>query len=90
MRDNGKMVADLHYYVPQDEEDYFIQTGKLPKALAAHAANADLNGIRVPQRQDDVLIRMHKVLLCNVLIWLTTLQDLELLKLLLIFLLLST
>ena len=40
-------------YVPADEEDYLIQTGKLPKALAAHAADADLQGIRVPIRQDD-------------------------------------
>ena len=40
-------------YVPQDEEDYYMQTGKLPKALAAHAAQADLNGVRVPTRQDD-------------------------------------
>ena len=49
-------------YVPADEEDYYIRTGKLSKALAAHAADADLNGIRVPIRQDDVVIRMHKVL----------------------------
>ena len=40
-------------YVPADEEDYYIRTGKLPKALAAHAAQADLNGVHVPQRQDD-------------------------------------
>ena len=32
-------------YVPQDEENYFIRTGKLPKALAANMANADLNGV---------------------------------------------
>ena len=49
-------------YVPHDEEDYFIRTGKLPKALAATAANADLRGVRVPIRQDDVVIRMHKVM----------------------------
>ena len=48
MRDAGKMLADLHYYVPQDEEDYFMQTGQLPKALAANMADADLEGIRVP------------------------------------------
>ena len=30
-----------------------MQTGTLPKALAANAANAELNGIRVPTRQDD-------------------------------------
>ena len=29
-------------YVPQDEEDYYMRTGKLPKALAASSANADL------------------------------------------------
>ena len=40
-------------YVPADNIDYYMQTGKLPKALAAHAADADLNGICVPQRQDD-------------------------------------
>ena len=40
-------------YVPHDEEDYFIQTGKLSKALAATSARADLTGIRVPHRQDD-------------------------------------
>ena len=40
-------------YVPRDEEDYFMCTGKLSKALAAHVADADLNGVRVPIRQDD-------------------------------------
>ena len=40
-------------YVPQDEEDYFMRTGKLPKALAAHMADADLTGMHVPHRQDD-------------------------------------
>ena len=40
-------------YVPADEEDYYMQTGKLPKALAANAARADLQGICVPIRQDD-------------------------------------
>ena len=40
-------------YIPADEEDYFIQTGKLPKALAANAARADLKGVRVPIRQQD-------------------------------------
>ena len=30
-----------------------MQTGQLPKALAANAAYADLTGIRVPKRQDD-------------------------------------
>ena len=53
MRDAGKTLADLHYYVPHDEEDYYMQTGKLPKALTANAANADLNGVHVPVRQDD-------------------------------------
>ena len=49
-------------YVPQDEEDYFIRTGTLPKALAAHMADADLSGIRVPHRQDDGLIWIMKVM----------------------------
>ena len=40
-------------YVPRDEIDYYMQTGQLPKALAANAANADLQGIRVPKRLDD-------------------------------------
>ena len=40
-------------YVPADDIDYYMKTGKLPKALAANAADADLNGICVPQRQDD-------------------------------------
>ena len=40
-------------YVPRDEVDYYMQTGNLPKALAANAARADLAGIRVPIRQDD-------------------------------------
>ena len=40
-------------YIPADEEDYFIQTGKLSKTLAANVAQADLTGIRVPYRQDD-------------------------------------
>ena len=30
-----------------------MQTGQLPKTLAANAAYADLQGIRVPTRQDD-------------------------------------
>ena len=41
------------WYVPRDEIDYYMQTGQLPKALAANAANADLTGIRVPKRMDD-------------------------------------
>ena len=41
------------WYVPRDDIDYYMQTGKLPKALAAHAAEADLNGVRVPIRQQD-------------------------------------
>ena len=53
MRDAGQTLADLHYYVPHDEEDYFIQTGKLPKALAVTVANVDLKGVRVPIRQQD-------------------------------------
>ena len=40
-------------YVPRDDIDYYMQTGQLPKALAANAAYADLQGIRVPKRQDD-------------------------------------
>ena len=40
-------------YVPRDDIDYYMQTGQLPKALAANAAYADLTGIRVPIRQDD-------------------------------------
>ena len=40
-------------YIPRDDVDYYMQTGQLPKALAANAAYADLNGIRVPTRQDD-------------------------------------
>ena len=47
------MKAPPVMYVPRDEIDYFIQTGQLPKALAANAANANLKGIRVPKRQDD-------------------------------------
>ena len=47
-------------YVPADEEDYFIRTGTLPKALAAHMAEADLTGIHVPHRQQVVAIRMQK------------------------------
>ena len=39
--------------MPADEEDYYIHTGKLLKALAATAAYADLTGIHVPIRQDD-------------------------------------
>ena len=31
MRDNGKTLDDLHYYVPRDEEDYYIRTGTLPR-----------------------------------------------------------
>ena len=53
MRDDGKTLADLHYYVPRDEIDYYMQTGKLPKALAANAAYADLSGISVPKRMND-------------------------------------
>ena len=50
-------------YIPADEIDYFICTGKLPKALAANAAYADLHDIRVPTRQKMVVIRMHKEML---------------------------
>ena len=49
-------------YVPADEEDYFIRTGTLPKALAAHSAQADLTGIRVPHRMM-ILMQMYKVIL---------------------------
>ena len=52
MRDAG-LKAPPVMYVPQDEIDYYMQTGQLPKALAANVANADLQGIRVPIRQDD-------------------------------------
>ena len=52
MRDLG-MKEPPAWYVPRDEIDYYIQTGNLPKALAANAANADLKGICVPVRQDD-------------------------------------
>ena len=62
-------------YIPQDEEDYYMHTGKLPKALAAASANVDLNGVRVPQRRNDDTYKMHKVMQCCVKIWLTTLQD---------------
>ena len=41
------------WYVPRDDIDYYMQTGTLPKTLAANAAYADLQGVRVPQRQDD-------------------------------------
>ena len=52
MREQGKHAPPV-MYIPQDEEDYYIRTGKLPKALAANSAQADLTGIRVPQRRDD-------------------------------------
>ena len=39
--------------MPRDDIDYYMQTGQLPKALAANAAYADLQGIRVPKRLDD-------------------------------------
>ena len=35
MRDAG-MKEPSTWYVPKDEIDYYMQTGKLPKALAAH------------------------------------------------------
>ena len=38
------------WYVPKDEEDYYMQTGQLPKTLAAEA---DLSGVVVPKRLDD-------------------------------------
>ena len=49
-------------YVPRDEIDYYMQTGQLPKVLAANAAYADLQGVHVPVRQDDVPSWMHKVM----------------------------
>ena len=52
MRDAG-MKEPSTWHVPRDDIDYYMQTGKLPKALAAHAADADLKGISVPKRQDD-------------------------------------
>ena len=52
MRDAG-MREPSTWYVPKDEIDYYMQTGQLFKALAANTANADLQGIRVPKRQDD-------------------------------------
>ena len=52
MRDLG-MKEPPAWYVPRDEIDYYMQTGQLPKALAANAANADLTGVRVPKRLDD-------------------------------------
>ena len=52
MRDQG-LKAPPVMYVPRDDIDYYMQTGQLPKALAANAAYADLQGIRVPTRQDD-------------------------------------
>ena len=51
-REQG-LNAPPAWYVPRDEADYYMQTGKLPKALAANAAYADLTGIRVPHRQED-------------------------------------
>ena len=41
------------WYLPRDEADYYMQTGQLPKALAANAAYADLQGVRVPHRLDN-------------------------------------
>ena len=52
MREEGRDAPPV-MYVPADEEDYYMRTGNLPKALAATAANADLAGIRVPHRQED-------------------------------------
>ena len=66
-------------YVPADEEDYYIRTGKLPKALAAHSAQADLAGVCVPVRQDDGTYADAEVIQWHALIRLTTLIDLELL-----------
>ena len=63
MRDAGKMLADLHYYVPQDEEDYFMQTGKLSKALAAIWQMQILKEYVFLKDKMMVAIRMHKVLL---------------------------
>ena len=37
--------------------------GTLPKALAAHMAEADLNGVRVPVRQDNGSYKDAQVLL---------------------------
>ena len=48
-------------YVPADEEDYLIQTGKLPKALAANSAHADLK-VYVFLKDRMVLIWMHKAM----------------------------
>ena len=62
MRDLG-MKEPPAWYVTQDEEDYYMHTGKLSKALAANAANADLNGIRVPVDKMMVVIRKQKVML---------------------------
>ena len=52
MREQG-LKAPPVMYVPHDDIDYYMQTGQLPKALAANAAYADLQGIRVPTRQQD-------------------------------------
>ena len=52
MREQGYKEPPA-WYVPRDEIDYYMQTGQLPKALTANAAYADLQGIRVPTRQDD-------------------------------------
>ena len=52
MREQGYKEPPV-WYVPRDDIDYYMQTGKLPKALAATAAEANLNGITVPKRLDD-------------------------------------
>ena len=51
MREQGLKAPT--WYVPHDDIDYYMQTGQLPKALAANATYADLTGVRVPVRQDD-------------------------------------
>ena len=87
MRNVG-LEAPPVMYVPADEEDYYMLTEKLPKALAAHSAEAYLKGVRVPVRQDGDTFLDATEMQCCVRIWLTTLQDLELLMLLLLLLLL--
>ena len=44
MREQGLPALPV-MHVFQDEEDYFMQTGTLPKTLAAHMAQADLAGV---------------------------------------------
>ena len=56
MREQG-LAAPPVMYVPQDEEDYYMQTGQLPKALAATSAQADLTGIVFLKDRTMVLFR---------------------------------